>query len=248
MMTRYRRFSDASVSEKILDTMFLVTIGIGYLFALLNLYYTYQGRDGHQGRLTVEDIKLGYYGSHNQTRLGAAINGPMAVNLPNEAAKRTILDWINTGATEAKFHAKVEPILKANCIMCHSAASGLPVPHFDSYEHVKALTKTDTGATIPALVRVSHIHMFGIAFILFLVGRIFVLCEMSVWLKRVMVAIPFLFLIGDVGSWFVAKLIPGFVYVIIANGALMGIAFGGQILISLYQMWFFKPKGIPTDM
>jgi hypothetical protein len=246
-MPRYRRFSDASVSEKILDTMFLVTVGIGYLFALLNLYYTYAGRDGQPG-LSVQDIKLGYYGSHNQTRLGAAINGPMAVNLPDEAAKRTILDWINTGAKEPEFHEKVEPILKDNCVMCHSADSGLPIPHFDSYEHVLELTKTDTGATIPALVRVSHIHLFGIAFILFLVGRIFVLCEMPVWLKRVMVGIPFLFLLGDIVSWFIAKLIPGFAYIIIANGALMGIAFGGQLLFSLYQMWFYKPKSVPINM
>jgi len=246
-MPRYRRFSDASVSEKILDTMFLVTVGIGYLFALLNLYYTYQGRDGQPG-LSVQDIELAYYGSHNETRLGAAINGPMSVNLPDDAAKHTILDWINRGAKEPEFHEKVEPILKANCIMCHSAASGMPIPHFDSYAHVKALTRTDTGATIPALVRVSHIHLFGIAFILFLVGRIFVLCEMQVWLKRVMVAIPFLFLIGDIFSWFIAKLIPGFAYIIIANGALMGVAFGGQLLFSLYQMWFYKPKSQPIDM
>lgn len=34
MATHYRRFRDISVSEKMLDTLFLITIGIGYLFAL----------------------------------------------------------------------------------------------------------------------------------------------------------------------------------------------------------------------
>jgi len=246
-MPRYRRFSDASVSEKILDSMFLITIGIGYLFALLNLYYTDQGRDGKPG-LSVKDIQFAYYGSHNQTRLGAAINGPMEPNLPNQAAKQTILDWIQNGAKEAEFHEKVEPIMQENCIMCHSAESGLPIPHFDSYANVVKLTETDTGATIPALVRVSHIHLFGIAFILFLVGRIFVLCELPILFKRITVAIPFIFLIGDIFSWYIAKQIPGFAYVIIANGALMGIAFGGQLLISLYQMWFYKPKSVPVEM
>ena len=52
-MPRYRRFSDASVSEKMLDSMFLLTIGIGYLFAMIHLYYTHQGRDGQPG-LSVE--------------------------------------------------------------------------------------------------------------------------------------------------------------------------------------------------
>lgn len=246
-MPKYKRFSDASVSEKILDSMFLITIGLAYLFALLNLYYTHQGRDGEPG-LSVKDVMVAYYGSHNQTRLGAAINGPMEPNLPNKAAKQTILDWINHGAPEEEFHQQVEPIMQENCIMCHSAESGMQIPHFDSYANVVKLTETDTGATIPALVRVSHIHLFGIAFILFFVGRIFILCEMPIWLKRITVAIPFLFLLMDILSWYVTKIIPGFAYVVVANGALMGLAFGGQLLTSLYQMWFYKPKAVPIEM
>ncbi|MDQ6952694.1 MAG: hypothetical protein Q9M15_04120 [Mariprofundaceae bacterium] len=238
-MLHFRRFSDTSVSEKLLDSMFLITIGIGYLFALLNLYYTDQGRDGEPG-LSVKDVTLAYYGSHNQTRLGAAINGPMEPNLPNAAAKTTILDWIQHGATKEEFEAKVKPIMQSNCVMCHSAASGMSIPHFDSYEHVLELTATDTGATIPALVRVSHIHLFGIAFILFLIGRIFLLCELPVLFKRVVVAAPFAFLILDISSWYITKLIPQFAYVVIAMGAFVGITFAIQIFTSLYQMWLYK--------
>jgi len=246
-MPKYRRFSDASVSEKILDATFLITIGIGYIFALLNLYYTHEGRDGKTG-LSVEDLKIAYYGSHNQTRLGAAINGPMESNLPSPAAKTVMLNWLENGTTEEEFQANIKPILDNNCIMCHSAESGMSIPHLTSYDKVIELTMTDTGATIPALVRVSHIHLFGIAFILFFVGRIFILCEMPVWLKRATVGIPFIFLLGDIASWYFAKFIPGFVYAMIAAGALMGISFGAQILVSLYQMWFYKPKAVPIEM
>jgi len=241
-MFHFRRFSDASTSEKLLDTMFLITIGVGYLFALLNLYYTHEGRDGVEG-LSVQDVVLAYHGSHNQTRLGAAINGPMAPNLPNEAAKTTILDWIQHGATKEEFEAKVNPILQNNCVMCHSVESGISgIPHFDSYEHVLELTATDTGATIPALVRVSHIHLFGIAFILFLIGRIFILCELPIMFKRILVAAPFAFLLLDISSWFITKVIPDFAYVVIGAGAVVGITFGLQLVISVYQMWLYKPK------
>jgi len=246
-MPKYKRFSETSVSEKILDSMFLITIGIGYLFALLNLYYTHQGRDGEPG-LSVQDVVIAYHGSHNQTRLGAAINGPMEPNLPNEAAKSTILDWINHGAGKEAFVEKVKPILDNNCIMCHSAESGMSIPDFTVYENVAALTETDTGATIPALVRVSHIHLFGIAFILFFVGRIFLLCEMNVTLKRTYVALPFLFLLLDISSWFITKIIPDFAYVVVTAGGLVGTTFGLQILICLYQMWLYKPKSVPVEM
>ncbi|MDQ6992890.1 MAG: hypothetical protein Q9M31_05400 [Mariprofundus sp.] len=246
-MSHYRRFSDTSASEKILDSMFLITIGLAYLFALLNLYYTHQGRDGEPG-LSVQDVQMAYYGSHNQTRLGAAINGPMEPNLPNMAAKQTILDWVSNGAKEPEFHEKVEPIMQNNCIMCHSAESGMSIPHLTSYADVVNLTETDTGATIPALVRVSHIHLFGIAFILFFVGRIFILCEMPVSLKRITVAIPFLCLLMDIISWFITKLIPDFAIVVVLAGALLGLSLASQILISLYQMWIYKAKSVPIDM
>jgi len=246
-MPKYKRFAGTSVSEKILDTMFLITIGLGYLFALLNLYYTHQGRDGEPG-LSVQDVVIAYHGSHNQTRLGAAINGPMESNLPNPAAKEIILDWINTGGEEAVFNEQVKPILDDNCIMCHSADSGMSIPDFTSYANVVQLTKTDTGATIPALVRVSHIHLFGIAFILFFVGRIFLLCEMNVTLKRTYVALPFIFLILDISSWFITKIVPDFAYVVVAAGGLVGTTFGLQILICLYQMWLYHPKSVPIEM
>lgn len=240
-MFNFRRFSDASISEKLLDTMFLITIGIGYLFAITNLYYTHQGRDGVEG-LSVQDVTLAYYGSHNQTRLGAAINGPMASNLPNKAAKTTILDWIQHGSSEEEYNSKVKPIIQNNCVMCHSSESGMSIPHFESYEQLLEVTATDTGATIPALVRVSHIHLFGIAFILFLCGRIFILCELPVMFKRIIVAAPFIFLLLDISSWFITKVIPDFAYVVIGAGAVVGITFGMQLMISIYQMWIYKPK------
>jgi len=85
MATHYRRFRDISVSEKMLDTLFLLTIGIGYLFALTHLYYTHNSRDGQPG-LSVQDVMIAYYGSHDQTRLAAAINGgSMEQNLKSPA-------------------------------------------------------------------------------------------------------------------------------------------------------------------
>jgi len=57
MATHYRRFRDISVSEKMLDMLFLMTIGIGYLFALTHLNYTHNARDGHPG-LSVQDVVI----------------------------------------------------------------------------------------------------------------------------------------------------------------------------------------------
>jgi hypothetical protein len=41
-------------------------------------------------------------------------------------------------------------------------------------------------------------------------------------------------------SWFITKSIPSFAYVVVASGALMGVSMGMQILVSIYQMWFYS--------
>lgn len=238
-MSRYRRFSDVSVSEKLLDSMFLLMIGVGYLFSMLHVYYSHEGRDGVPG-LSADDVMIAYYGSHDQTRLGAAINGPMGSNLPSQAAKTEILDWINSGVDEPTYTSRVKPILEDNCIMCHSVESGRNILSLETYADVVSLTEMDTGTTIPALVRVSHIHLFGLAFILFFVGKIFLLCEMPRLLKRIAVIIPFMAVLVDILAWYVTKIIPGFAYVVIISGGLMGLSLWLQILLSGYQMWFLK--------
>jgi len=246
-MPKYRRFTDASVSEKILDTMFLIAMGLGYLFAMLHTFFTHQGHDGHPG-LSVHDIRIAYYGEHEQTRLGAMLNGAMGVNLRSPEQKAVILNWIDKGTPKKDFDAKILPILQQNCLVCHSRTSGMGLTPLETYEDVTKLTVTDTGASIQSLVRVSHIHMFGIAFILFLVGRIFILCELPVMLKRVMVVIPFAAVLVDIMSWYLTKLMPGFAFVVYGAGVLMGLSFVSQIFISIYQMWIYKPKVIPVEM
>jgi hypothetical protein len=52
--------------------------------------------------------------------------------------------------------------------------------------------------------------------------------------------IPFAAMLLDVVSWFITKTIPEFAYVVIFSGALMGLSMGLQILLSIYQMWFFS--------
>jgi len=246
-MPHYRRFSDASVSEKILDTMFLVTIGLGYLFALGHTFYSHEGRDGQSG-LSVEDVKIAYYGEHQQTRLGAALNGSMAGNLETPEQKQIIVDWIENGTDATEFDQKVAPILNDNCIGCHSVEAEMGLPPLTSYNEVMQLTHADTGASIQSLVRVSHIHLFGIAFILFFVGRIFILCEMPVMMKRITVAIPFIAILIDILSWYITKSIPGFAYVVVISGGLMGLSLAIQILVSMYQMWIYKPLVEPIEM
>ncbi|MDD1608177.1 MAG: hypothetical protein LUQ18_06735 [Methylococcaceae bacterium] len=235
---RYTRFKDISVSERILNTVFLLTIGLGYMAALANLYYTHQGRDGKAG-LSIDDVTIHYHGSKEQTRLGNAITGIMEPNLRHKSDKDVILDWIQAGAEEPEYKEKIAPILNRDCVICHTPSINPSLPDLSNYAGVAEVAHSG-GASIPALIRVSHIHLFGIAFILFFIGKIFILCDINIYVKRIAVVIPFAAMLLDVLSWFITKSIPSFSYVVVASGALMGLSMGLQILISVYQMWFFN--------
>lgn len=231
-----QRFCDISVSERILNSLFLLAIAIGYFFSLGQIYFTHQGRDGKPG-LSIEDVAIAYHGKPDQARLAAAINGPMAGNLKSPADKEMILDWIASGAQHEIYDSKIAPVLQRDCLGCHSPASGMNVPPLTSYEQVVKLTEADQGASIPSLVRISHIHLFGIAFILFFVGKLFVYCEMPVWLKRMTIGIPFLSMLVDIFAWYLTRETPALAYLLVVSGALMGLSLNFQIWLSLYQMW-----------
>lgn len=233
----YTRFRDISISERILNTCFLLTIGIGYLVALANIYYSHQGLDGKPG-LSLDDVMIHYHGSPDQTRLGVAITGIMASNLKYQSDQGVILSWIKNGATEPEYNDRVAPIINRDCTTCHSPAINPSLPDLTDYAGIVKVAKPG-GAPVSFLIRVSHIHLFGIAFILFFIGKIFLLCEFNCVFKRIVVGIPFAAMLVDILSWYITRSIPACVYVIVISGALMGLSMGMQILVSIYQMWFY---------
>src|SRR2546426_562864 len=95
-------------------------------------------------------------------------------------------------------------------------------PAFLAYQD---LVVAYTGTDIFTLVRVSHIHLFGITFIFFIVGLIFSHAYMRpVWLKCTVIVLPYVCLATDISSWYLVKLSHPFAWVTMGAGALMGVS------------------------
>lgn len=225
-----------STPVRVLFTCFLLTIGLGYIAALTLLFVV--DVDPHQkmGMQLVSGIAMKYRGNAGNTRLETALSGSMSDRV-GAAEKQAIGRWIADGSTTAGFE-QVKPIFDKNCVGCHSAASGLPIPPLTTAEEVGKLAVADTGPSIGALARVSHIHLFGISFIFLLTGTIFALSEIPGALRDLIVAVPFLAIWADIGSWWVTRYEAFFAFVVVIGGALMGLALAVQILVSLWEMWF----------
>jgi hypothetical protein len=233
-----RRFYDCSMSEKLLYTGFLLIMGVGYLMAMVYLYTTYQGHDGKPG-LSIEDIVDNYYGNRSGTRLEAAIRGPMAGYI-ELADRREIVAWLKSGASEKEYTSLVGPILEKTCLACHSPASGLKIPDLSTYAGTRTVAEVDTGESVHTLMKLSHIHLFGIGLVLFSVGMIFRFSVMRPLYKYTLILLPFAAVFADILAWFLTKWDPIYAYTVVTGGALLGLSLSAQILISLYQIWFLK--------
>lgn len=225
---------------KVLASAFLLTIGIAYLFALAYLYLIEVEPHTKHGMGLVAAVIMKYYGQRDTTKLEAAVRGPMAEYV-SDSQRRQLIQWIRQGAGEADF-VKVQPILTQTCAECHSASSGTDLPLLTSYAEVARYTEVDVGQSIKSLVRVSHIHLFGMSFIFVLTSLIFVFSEIRSSVRTLLVAIPFLAIWLDIGSWWFTKHDPIFAYIVIGGGVLMGLSLALQIGISFYDMWFARTK------
>jgi hypothetical protein len=241
----FRHFSELPFSQLVLYTATLLILGMGYLFALIYLFHTYSGKDGNPGNLSYEDIVIAYSGTGKDSKLEAALRGSMAVMLPKDEAG-PIVSWVQGGAQRVSFEKQVQPTLEKRCLACHDG-SNPHLPNLNGFDNVKKVTERDTGAGIFTLVRVSHIHLFGLTFVFFLLGSIFSHAYVRpVWLKCSAIAIPFVALVLDVGSWYFTKLYHPFAWAVMLGGAFIGLSFAFMWFVSMYQMWFAKPPAAVT--
>jgi hypothetical protein len=240
MTSKYTALKDHETPIKVLFTGYLCAVGIGYLFALIQILFTHGMADGKFG-LSVDDIVYSYYGNRSGTVLEQKLNGSMKENAP-EQERFKIMEWVRDGADADDYKDEgIEKIVQTRCVMCHNKeASG--VPNFEEFEGLKPYTTQDTGATFSSLTRVSHIHLFGISFIFMFVGLIFNFTETpTMQYKCIAIGMPYVFLIADIMSWWLTKIHPVFAWLVIFAGMGMGISFMFMWVTSIIEMWLFEP-------
>src|SRR5450759_6006121 len=200
----YHHYSELPVSMRIVYTSALCILGMGYLFGMLYLFHTYSARDGNPNSLSYEDLVIAYSGSGKGSRLESALRGPMSNMLPPDELG-VLVAWVQQGADKDKYESTAKPILEKRCLSCHDGSN----PHLASLnglDNLKKMSEQNTETDVFTLVRVSHIHLFGLTFIFYLVGTIFGHAYLRpTWFKATLVRLPFLCLALDVSSWYLVK-------------------------------------------
>ncbi|MGB8635255.1 MAG: hypothetical protein WCD66_13445 [Rhodanobacteraceae bacterium] len=238
---RGRTFKDCSSSERTLYGLVMIVMGLGYCMALGYLYLTHAGLNGKPG-ISVQDIAIPYYGNRSGTRLELMLRGQMRDKISPDELDRVVA-WLKSGSTEDEYDENIYPIIMKDCASCHSAKSGKNLRDYTTYEGIIDVSRVDHGMSMETLVKLSHIHLFGIGLVTFVLGFVFTFTRLPTWIKNVIIVAPFFAMVIDIATWYLTKWDPVFAYTVIVSGLILGSAWGLQILLSLYQIIFLPDSG-----
>jgi hypothetical protein len=93
----------------------------------------------------------------------------------------------------------------------------------------------------PLLIQTSHTHLFGQTLIAGLLGLIFLFSSLGERLKSVILALPFVGTLVDIGGmWLTRFASPSLSFLVIAGGSLFALGYTLITVITLYELWLEK--------
>lgn len=232
------RLRSLSLASKVALTGFLVLAGISYIFGFLNILVTYQMTDGERG-FSVKDVELVYYGSP-RTALEASIDGSMRQYFSTDNNYNVVKDWIQLGMDPNTFGA-VQRVFDNDCVSCHNRESYAAADIvLENYADAEPLLQQDSGKSISRLISLTHTHLPSTLVLLFLMMFVLSFSSFPDWLKLLGYAVSIAAIVVDIGSWWLAKLTPGFAVLVIIGGAMLGTSFAALTVLNLWDLWLGK--------
>ena len=93
----------------------------------------------------------------------------------------------------------------------------------------------------PLLIQTSHTHLFGQTLIAGLLGLIFLFSSLREWAKTLILALPFLGTLIDIGGMWLTRFVwPGLSVLVIAGGSLFALGYTLIAIISLWELWIAR--------
>jgi hypothetical protein len=90
----------------------------------------------------------------------------------------------------------------------------------------------------PLLIQTSHTHLFGQTLIAGLLGLIFLFASLREWVKTVVLALPFVGTLIDIGGMWLTRFVwPGLAALVITGGTLFALGYVLITAITLHQLW-----------
>ncbi|HWP49724.1 MAG TPA: hypothetical protein VNM22_21390 [Candidatus Limnocylindrales bacterium] len=96
----------------------------------------------------------------------------------------------------------------------------------------------------PLLIQTSHTHLFGQTLIAGLLGLIFLFSSIEEWKKALILALPFIGTILDIGGMWLTRFVwQPFAVLVLMGGSIFALGYVMIAVISLYELWL--KRGAP---
>jgi hypothetical protein len=93
----------------------------------------------------------------------------------------------------------------------------------------------------PLLIQTSHTHLFGQTLIAGLLGLIFLFSSVREWAKTLILALPFVGTLIDIGGMWLTRFVwPGLSVLVIAGGTLFALGYTLITVICLWELWIAR--------
>jgi hypothetical protein len=93
----------------------------------------------------------------------------------------------------------------------------------------------------PLLIQTSHTHLFGQTLIAGLLGLIFLFSSLKEWKKALILALPFIGTILDIGGMWLTRFVwQPFAVLVLIGGSTFALGYVMIAVISLYELWLKK--------
>jgi hypothetical protein len=235
---------------RLLLTLFLLGATAGLAAGEGNVLATFSGADGRPG-LSMEDLVRAFHGRPGWTLIASKVEGgSMEKQVPVPSERKAIVAWAAGGAQREEFE-EARKVLDLRCVKCHSPGGEKEESPFAEaretgarWDLVSRYAAPDRGMSLAARATTTHAHLFAMSTLYGLLGAAFLFTNTRRGVKAAAVALPFLGMFVDIGSWWLAMLHPGFCWTIVAGGAM--VAAGTAVLVArpLWEMWGPRPQGL----
>lgn len=97
----------------------------------------------------------------------------------------------------------------------------------------------------PLLIQTSHTHLFGQTLIGGFLGLIFLFSSLGEWKKSLVISLPFVGTVLDIGSMWLARFIwQPFAALVLVGGTVFALGYLIITAISLYELWLKKEASL----
>jgi len=252
-----------SIPARLGLTCLLLTVLGGLASSAVHVVHHYENRD-ELPDLTFQDFEGAYHGVRTIAPLIVQLKSghpteidPQYADILSDKDRDFLLRWLGSDRISEDYDnldlgdlAPVE-IIDQSCLDCHSriplednpAEKSIPLEYWDDVKKV-AFSRTINPASIEIMLTSTHTHALGMATLALIIAILTLMSSLPKRFRHGCLFVIGISLMLDLGSWWIARIWVGGVWIMLFAGMCFGISMTITTLALMLDLWLPPSKSI----